>query len=451
MTDAAARDGAIGPRRVLAIALPVVLSNATVPIQGAIDTAVIGNLGSEVYLAAVGLGAILFSILFGIFNFLQMGSSGLAAQALGARDGARVNETLARAVVLALLIAGCLIALRGVLRDVGLGLFEGSDDVRRLAAVYIDIRIWAAPAELANYALLGWFSGQELTNRLFRQQVFLSLCNIALNVLLVVGFGYDIDGVAMGTAIAAYAGLGYGLWLAWPQWRAMRPEGWRLRPSAVLAPSRLIALMKLNRDIFLRTVLLMAAFAWMTRLGSTLGDTVLAANVVLMQFFEISAYALDGFAIAAEALVGQAAGARNSRRLRRAAIETSLWSGLLALAMAAGLHAVSGTVIDGFTNVAEVRAVAREYAVWAALTPAVGFAAFQLDGIFVGATRARDMRDAMVVSALVYFPSSWLLTQLLGNTGVWLGLHVLLVVRAISLLARYPGMERQLDAATPDR
>jgi MATE family multidrug resistance protein len=443
--------GALPPptaRRVLAIAVPVVFSNATVPLQGAIDTAIIGNLGSEAFLAAVGLGAVLFSFLFGIFNFLQMGSSGLSAQALGARDGARLNETLARAVLLAMGIAAVLLLLRGPLREAGLSFFEGSPEVKRLAAVYIDIRIWGAPAELANYALLGWFSGQALTRRLFAQQVFLAGTNVSLNVLFVFGFGYDIDGVAWATVVAVYAALGLGLWMARDRWQGMVPPGWRLRARAVLDPARLAALMRLNGDIFVRTMLLIGSFVWMTRLGSMLGDGTLAANVVLWQFFELSAYALDGFAIAAETLVGQAAGARDPRALRRAAVATSLWSGLLALGLSALLLVFGGWLIDLFTNVPAVRALARDYMIWAALTPAAGFAAFQLDGIFVGATGARAMRNGMILSVAVYVPASLVLSGLMGNHGVWLAIHLFLLVRAATLLARYPALERQVAAAS---
>jgi MATE family multidrug resistance protein len=446
MTALSPAAGTVGPRRVLAIALPVVLSNVTVPLQGAIDTAVIGNLGDAAYLAAVGLGAVLFSLTFGIFNFLQFSSSGLSAQALGARDGARVNGVLARAVLLALTIAAALIVMRGPLRDVGLSFFEGSDEVKRLAAVYVDIRIWGAPAELANYALLGWFSGQELTDRLFRQQLFLSVTNIALNLLFVLGLGFDIDGVAAATVLAAYAALAFGFWMVWPRWRRMAPAGWRLSARDVLAPAALGALMMLNRDIFIRTMLLIGSFAWMTRLGSTLGETVLAANVVLWQFFQLGAYALDGFAIAAESLVGQAFGARNARLLRRAVQVTGLWCGMLSLALSAAFWAASGWLIDTFTNVPEVRAVARDYALWASLTPAVGFLAFLFDGVFVGATQARAMRNAMVTSVAVYLPLSLAALWLLGNHGVWLAIHVFLLTRALTLWWRYPALERQVAA-----
>lgn len=444
MTALAADD--LGPRRVLAIALPVVLSNATVPIQGAVDTAVIGNLGDAAYLAAVGLGAQVFSLLFGVFNFLQIGSSGLSAQALGAGDHGRVLNTLVRALVVALAIAAGLMLLQGPIRSGALALFEASAEAEALAARYFEIRIWGAPAELANYALLGWFAGQEMTRRLFQHQLVLSLTNVALNLLFVLGLGMDVDGVALGTVLANYAGLGYGLWLVRGRARAIAPPGWRLDWARVLKRDELARLMALNRDIFIRTALLIGAFAWMTRLGSTLGDATLAANVVLWQFFEISAYALDGFAIAAETLVGQAYGARSAARLRRAAAATSLWSGALAAGFSLVLLISAGPVIDLFTNVPEVRALARDYAPWAALTPLVGFAAFQLDGIFVGAAAAREMRNAMVASAALYYPAGWLFTEALGNHGVWLSLHLFLAARALALLALYPRLERRAEA-----
>lgn len=429
-----------GPRRVLSIALPVVVSNATVPIQGAVDTAVIGSLGDATYLAAVGLGAQIFSLLFGVFNFLQIGSSGLSAQALGAGDSGRVMNTLARALLIAFSIAALLILMQTPIRAAGLGLFAASAEAERLAGVYFGVRIWGAPAELANYALFGWFAGQEMTRRLFQHQLVMAATNVVLSLTFVLGLGYDVDGVGLATVIASYTGLAYALWLASGR-RARLAPGWRPESARLLKRDELLRLFALNRDIFIRTLLLIGSFAWMTRLGSTLGDTTLAANVVLWQFFEISAYALDGFAIAAETLVGQAVGARDPRRLRRAAVATTLWSGGLALLFSAILLALSGPIIDLFTASPEVRETARLYAFWAAATPAIGFAAFQLDGIFVGATASRDMRNAMIVSAAFFFPTSWLLTQAIGNHGVWLGVHLFLLLRAAALLARYPRLE----------
>ncbi len=437
------RRQALTAARVLAIAIPVVLSNATVPIQGAVDTAVIGRLGSEVYLAAVGLGAQIFSLLFVSLNFLQIGASGLSAQALGAGDQRGAIDVLARTIVIALSIAAVLIAAQAPLLWAGLQVFEASAEAERLASVYFDIRIWGAPAELSNFALLGWFAGQEMTRRLFKHQVVLAVTNVCLNLLFVLGFGFDVDGVASATVIASYAGLGYGLWLARGRVRQIAPEGWRFDSARVLAAPLVIRAMTLNRDIFIRTLLLVGAFAWMTRQGSIQGDLVLAANVVLWQFFLISAYALDGFAIASETLVGQAMGARDPAGLRRASILTSAMAGTLALAFSVVLAVLSGPIIDMFTTAPEVRETARQYALWGALCPLVGVAAYQMDGIFIGATASVDMRNAMIVSALIYYPASPLMASVWGNHGVWGALYLFLIVRALTMLALYPRLERR--------
>ncbi len=440
----------LGARRVLAIAVPVVLSNAMSPIQGAVDTAVIGNLGEAAYLAGVGLGAEIFALIFGVLNFLQIGTSGLSAQALGARDPARVLDTLARALLIAAALAATLIVGQGVIEAAGRGWFEASSEAEDLASRYLRVRIWGAPAELANLALLGWFAGQEMTRRLFQMQLLVSCLNIALNLMFVLGLGMDVEGVALGTALANYAGLAYGLWLARRRARLLAPSGWRPEAARLMRRDALLALMALNRDIFIRTLLLAGSFAWMMRLGSTLGDATLAANVVLWQFFIVSAYALDGFAIAAETLVGQAAGARDRLRLRRAAVATSLWSFGLAACLSAALFAASGPVIDLFTTAPEVRALARDYALWAALTPLAGVAAFQLDGVFVGATAAREMRDAMLIAAAGYVPLAWFAVAAHGNSGLWAAMHALLLARAAVLLMLYPRIERRVGAAAGD-
>ena len=430
-----------GFRRVIAIAAPVALSNATVPLQGAVDVAVIGSLGAAEPLAAVGLGATVFAMLFGVCNFLQIGTSGLSAQALGAGAPARVLDTLARALALAAAIAAAMLAGREAVLAAAQALFAASAETEALMASYVAVRIWAAPAELANYAVMGWFAGQEMTRRLFQHQLVMSLSNVALNLGFVLGFGWGVEGVALGTALAAWLGLGYGLWLARGRARTLAPD-WRPVAARVLERAALLRLMALNRDVFIRTVLLIAAFGWMSRQGSQLGDAVLAGNVVLWQFFEVSAFALDGFAIAAETLVGQAYGARDPRAVRRAAVASSLWSGMLAMALSALLLLGSGPLIDLLSASPEVRETARAFAPWAALTPAIGFAAFQLDGIFVGAAAGPAMRNAMLLAAGAYFPLSLLLAAQFGNHGVWAAFQLFLALRAATLLAAYPALER---------
>ncbi|MEM7768787.1 MAG: MATE family efflux transporter, partial [Pseudomonadota bacterium] len=311
-------------RRVAAIALPVVLSNVTVPLQGAVDTAIIGNLGSEVFLAAVTLGATLFTLIVGAFNFLQMGASGLAAQALGAGDHRRVMNTLMRALIMAAVVAALIFAAQGPLTRLGLAFFEGSAEAEALAGRYFEIRLFGLPAELANYAILGWFTGQELTRRLFEMQIVISVVNIVANLVFVLGFGWGVEGVALGTVLASYTGLAFGAWRVRGRVLQIAPQGWRLDWRRLADPAEFGQFVALNRDIFIRSLLLMFSFAWVARLGSTQGDTVLAANGILTQFLHIAAYALDGFAMAAEALVGQALGARSRPHLRRAVVVSTM-------------------------------------------------------------------------------------------------------------------------------
>ena len=429
-----------GPR-VLAIAVPVVLSNATVPIQGTIDTAIIGNLGSAFALAGVGIGAELFAILFTSFNFLQLGCSGQSAQALGAQNYGRVLNTLFRTLVIAACIAAVLILCQKPLLWLGLQIFEGSAQTEAVASQYFSIRIWGAPFELANYALLGWFAGQEMTNRLFQHQLVITLSNISLSLALAVGLEMGITGVAIATVIANGLGVTFAVIVARKRKTHIAPKDWWLDWTRILNRSELWRVMAMNRDIFIRTALLTLGFAWIMRLGSLQGDEVLAANIVLWQFFIVSASGLDGFAIAAETLVGQARGAKDRKALRQAAVISSLWSGGLAVAVALLFTVISGTVIDALTNVEEVRLIARDFALWAALIPAFGFAAFQLDGIYIGATESKLMRNAMIFSAAIYFPMAWVLSQSFGNHGVWASIYLFLLLRTVTLLWFYPVLE----------
>ncbi len=431
--------------RVAAIALPVVLSNATVPLQGAIDTAIIGNLGREEPLAAVTLGATLIALLIGAFNFLQMGASGLTAQALGEGARRRVMNTLLRALLIALAIALALNLLRAPILAGGLRLFEASAETEALAARYLEIRLLGAPAELANYALIGWFTGQELTRRLFEMQLVTSIANILLNLLFVIGLGWGVEGVALGTAIAAYLGLAVGLWRARARARRVAPEGYRLELRRLVEPEELAQVMALNRDIFIRTLCLTGGFAWFARLGSVQDDTVLAANGVLMQFIYVSAYALDGFAMAAEALVGQAIGARDRSALRRAVTVSTVAALGLSAAFALLASVFATPLVHLFTNVEAVRAVAVEHALWATCLPLVGVLAYQLDGIFIGAADGRGMRNAMLISSGVFLPLSWALTEAYGNHGLWLALWAWMALRALTLAVRYPSLEMRAN------
>ena len=437
-------------RRVSAIALPVVLSNATVPLQGAVDTAIIGNLGDATILAAVALGAGAISLLLGLFNFLQFGAGALAAQALGAGDRRRVVNVLARALILAGTIAAALITLQWLAIPLTMRLYEGSPRAEALASVYLYIRVWGAPAELGVFALTGWFAGQEMTRRLFEMQIVISLTNIALNVLFVMGFGMDVDGVALGTLIASYLGLGYGLWRVRQRVGRLLP-GWRPERHRLLNPAELRALFRLNRDIFIRSLLLIGAFTYTTRLGSQQGDLTLAANGILLQLFSLASYGLDGFAIAAESLVGQAVGRRDRAFLRRAVVVASLSALALASLAAAILFAVESPLIRLFTNVEAVRTVTAQHYFWAALLPVVGVLAFLMDGVFVGATAGPAMRNAMIAASGLYFAIAGWMADTWGNHGVWAGVWIFLTLRGVTLAVQYPALERRAGARSARR
>jgi multidrug resistance protein, MATE family len=439
---AALTRGRVTYRRVAAIAMPVVLSNATVPLQGAIDTGVIGNLGDAVYLAAVTLAAQVLTLLLAVFNFLQFGAGALSAQALGAGDRRRVINVLARALIIAGAIGLALVAAQALILPAAMAIFEASEEAERLAGVYFSIRIWAAPAELGAFAVTGWFAGQEMTRRLFEVQLVTSVSNILLNVFLVIGLGMDVDGVALGTLIAAWLGLGFGLWRVRQRISVLMP-GWRPERHRLLNRDELARLMRLNRDIFIRTVLLVSSFTWFTRLGSLQGDVVLAANGILYQIFHVAVYALDGFAIAAESLVGQAAGARDRVLLRRSALVSTVAAFWLAAGFALLLFALEEPLIRLFTNVAEVRATADAFYFWAALMPLAGVLAYQLDGIFMGATEGPAMRNAMIVSGGLYLALSGLVADAWGNHGVWAGIWGFLTLRALTLAMQYPVLERR--------
>ncbi|MEM1159681.1 MAG: MATE family efflux transporter [Pseudomonadota bacterium] len=435
---------AVTYRRVSAIALPVVLSNALVPLQGVIDTAIIGNLGDAIFLAAVAMAAGAAGLILNVFNFLQFGAGALGAQALGADDPRRVINVLARALIIAVGIGVLLILLQVPIIGGAMLIFEGSPEAESLAATYLHIRLWGAPAELAIFALSGWFSGQELTRRLFEIQAVTVSLNIALNVLFVLGLGMDVDGVALGTVIASYVGFGLGLWRARARMRDLIPA-WRPERARLLNRSELLMLMRLNRDIFIRTMLLAGAFTYATRLGSMQGDIILAANGIIFQILHLASYGLDGFAISAEALVGQAVGARDRAFLRRAVI-INLVSGLmLSIAMAGLFILIQTPLIAFFTNVAEVRDVTATYYFWGALFPLVAMLAYVLDGIFVGATQGARMRNAMIVSAGLYFASSGAMADIWGNHGIWGAVWFFLVLRGVTLGVQYPAVERQAD------
>jgi MATE family multidrug resistance protein len=425
-------------RRVLKIALPVVLSNATVPILGAVDTGVVGQLGEAAPIGAVGIGAIILSTIYWIFGFLRMGTVGLTGQAIGARDAAEVSALLSRVLMIAGAAGLMLIALQGPIIRAAFLIAPASAEVEALARDYMAIRIFSAPAAIAIYGLTGWMIAHERTTGMLVLQLGMNLLNILLSIFFVLGLGWGVQGVALGTFVSEWAGFALGLWLCRG---AFRRPAWRDWPR-VFDRARLIHMAMVNTDILIRSVILMAGFTSFLFIGADFGDVPLAANQILMQFMYITAYAMDGFAFAAEALVGQAMGARASGRLRRSALLTGFWGLMICIAMAIGFALLGGWMIDVMTTAPEVRTEARTYLPWMVAAPLVGCAAWMLDGIFIGATRSRDMRNMMILSGLVYLAALWALVPAFGNHGLWAALLVFFAARGVSLAVRYPALER---------
>ncbi|MDJ0823426.1 MAG: MATE family efflux transporter [Paracoccaceae bacterium] len=440
MTDATP----ITHRRVLKVAVPIVLSNATVPILGAVDTGVVGQMGLAAPIGAVGIGAVILSAIYWIFGFLRMGTTGLAAQAAGQGDQAEVAALFTRVLMIGLVVGAIVILIQIPLFAAAFLLAPASQEVETLARDYMAIRVWSAPAAIAIFGITGWLIAQERTRAVLVLQIWMNLVNIVLDLWFVLGLGWGVGGVALATFLAEWSGLALGLWLCrtafgMPAWR-----DW----ARVFDRHRLIRMAQVNSDILIRSLLLQTVFVSFLFFGAGFGDVTLAANQVLMQFLQITSYALDGFAFAAEALVGQAMGARAAPRLRRAALLTSLWGLGASVLMALSFWVLGPALIDLMAKAPEVQIEGRAYLPWMIVVPILGVASFMLDGIFIGATRTADMRNMMAISAVIYFAACLLLMPAFGNHGLWAALLVSFVARGVTLGLRYPALERAAEAPT---
>ncbi|QQC64036.1 MATE family efflux transporter [Paraburkholderia ginsengisoli] len=431
-------------RRVLALAFPIVLANLTQPILGAVDTAVAGHLDGASYLGGVALGGLFFNFVFWGFGFLRMGTTGLVAQAHGAGDHAELRNTVIRALLMAAAIGAAVLALQLPLIDYALRALGGSDAVQRHAQLYCHARIWAAPLALGNYVVLGWLLGTQRVRLALLSQVFINGVNIAAVLLFVYGFGWGVAGIGAATATADALGFVLGAALLWHG----RPRGLAaLNRAALFDTTALKRLIVLNRDIFVRTLCLLSSFGWFAHLGARQGDATLAANALLLNFQTVMAYGLDGFAHAAEALVGAAIGARDRHAFTQAVKVTALWSGFGALAFALVYWGAGAWIVERLTDQAAVRAAAETYLPWAALSPVISVWGFLLDGVFIGATRTRELMLSMIVSLAVFVAVSSALLALHGNHGLWAAMMIFMAARGVTLARYLPGVVRGVGTA----
>jgi MATE family multidrug resistance protein len=427
-------------RSVLAVAVPIMLSNVSEPLIGVVNTAVIGQLEDPYYIGAIAVGALIFSFIFWGFGFLRLSTGGLSAQALGAGDMPELVAVLIRALMIGVAAGLALILLAPVIREAGFGLVGGSAEIRQHGETYFNYRIWSAPAALANYCVMGWFIGQSRAKLAFAVQLFLNLTNMALSALFVLHLGMTSDGVGLAALIAEWSAVALALVLAFI---ILRDLGAHLSWRRVLDPERVRRTLLMNGDVMIRTLCLVFAFTWFTARGARAGDVIVAANAVLINLFEVAAYLIDGFAYASEALVGQSVGARNRQRFRDAIRLTSIWAMVLGVICSLVIWFAGPSIIALMTVNEEVRATARKYLPLAAMSPVLGVICFQFDGIFTGAMATRDMRNMMILSLGIFMLAWWLLEAPFGNHGLWAALSIFFVARAVTFASRMPVLEKR--------
>lgn len=411
------------------LALPMIFSNITVPLLGLVDTGVIGHLDSPVYLGGIAIGAMATSFLFMLLLFLRMSTTGLTAQAFGAKDPVRLGRALVQPLILALGAGLLIVVLRTPLIDLALHIVGGSEAVLEQARRFLEIRWLSAPASLANLVLLGWLLGVQYVRAPVILLVVGNVLNIVIDLWLVMGLHMNVQGAALATVVAEYATFFIGLWMV-KRVLVMRGVSLAMLKNAWRGNMR--KLLALNRDIMLRSLLLQLCFGAMTVLGARLGPEIVAVNAVLMTLLTFTAYALDGFAYAVEAHSGQAYGARQAGKLQEVWRAACRQSGLVALVFALIYALFGGHIVALLTSLPELRELARHYIFWQVVLPVVGVWCYLLDGMFIGATRGAEMRNSMAVAA-AGFGLTLLTVPYLGNHGLWLALAVFLALRGLSL------------------
>lgn len=430
-------------RGVLAIAVPMTLAYLSTPLVGVVNLGVIGQLGDPALVGGVSIGALVFDVVFITFNFLRAGTTGLVAQAFGAGSRTEIAAVLMRALLLAIGIGALVVALAEPLLRVSLAFIGGSDAVQAATAEYWHVRALSAPFALVNYAILGWLIGIARAGYGLALQIVLNGLNMALSLLLVHTFGMGVAGVAWASVVAETATAALGVVLAW---RLLGAAAWPGR-RIVFNGAAFLRMIAVNRDIMIRSFVLQFAFAFFTARSADGGDVVLAANEILINLTMLAAFLLDGLAAAAEQYAGRAVGARYRDGFVRSVRLTALWGYAVAVVVSLGLWFAGPLLLDLMTTSEPVRAAGLRFLPFAALVPLVGTLAYQMDGVFIGATWSADMRNMMLLSAVVYLAVWWLLTPVIGITGLWVAFLVFLGVRGLSLLLRIPKKLRAEFAA----
>lgn len=416
-------------KQIVNLTIPNIISNFSIPLLGAVDTALMGRLESEHYLGAVGIGGIIFSFIYWGFGFLRMATTGLTAQAFGENDAPECGRLLLRATYLGITSSLFLFIFQWHLIDLSFLLIDTSPEVEHLARVYCHIRIYAAPATLCLHAFHGVFLGLQNARYPMLLTIVVNLVNIILNVAFVKLFGMKVAGVALATAIAQYIGLLLAILLFFGRYRSLLTT-WNIRE--ILAFSKLKRFLSISGDIFIRTLCLVSCHAYFMVKSAVLSDTFLAINTILLQYINLMSYAIDGFAFAAESMIGKYKGAQDMPNLKRTTRQIFLWAFLFGVVITLSLVVLGKQMLYLFTNQMRLIEGAKPYLIWIIIAPVVNVAAYIWDGIFLGATASRGLRNSVILSTVLYLCAIYLLTPF-GNHGLWGALTLLLVVRGVSL------------------
>ncbi len=442
MTDSAIRPFEVTHRGVLAIAVPMTLAYMSTPLVGAVNLGVVGQLGEPALVGGVSIGALVFDIVFAAFGFLRAGTTGFVAQALGAGNRLEMSATLYRALIAALALGLAVVALAGPILDAALALIGGSEAVKASTTGYWQVRVLATPFALANYAILGWLIGIGRAGYGLFLQTVLNGVNIVLSLVLVLELDLGVAGVGWASFAAEATATAVGAVVVW---RLVEPAA-RPDRARVFDRAAFLRMVAVNRDIMIRSFALLFAFAFFTARSAAAGDVVLAANEILINLTMVGAYFLDGLASAAEQLAGRAIGARYRPAFERSLTLVLVWGFAVGAVVSAFFWLAGGALVDLMTTSEAVRAAGRAYLPYAALVPVAGTLAYQMDGVFIGATWSADMRNMMLLSLVVYLAAWAALTPLLGIAGLWIALLLFVGARGGTLLWR---AWRRLPAAFP--
>ena len=418
-------------RSILKLAIPNIISNITIPLLGLVDMILMGHLSSPIYIGAIALGGTIFSVLYSFFSFLRAGTTGFTAQAYGAKDISEESYSLYRSMTIAVFAFLLILCLQKPIARLSLALLDGSDDLKNLAITYFFVRIWAAPANMLLYCFNGWFIGMQNTKIPMAIAIIINVLNIAFSIFFVMVLKQDVVGVALGTVIAQYCGLLTAFIFLFSKYKRHLIK---ININILLNIDKLKRFFKVNSDLMIRSILLVFTIAFFTNQSAKLGDNILSINMILLQFFYIFSYFTDGFAYAGEALVGKFIGARDEANLRSVVVHLFKWGALISVPFAI-LYALFPTpfvkmISDSPIIISEIQ----PYYIYMVLIPIITFAAFLWDGIYIGATASKAIRNTMIISSIVIFLPMWyLLTPLWGNHGLWIAFLGFMIARGISM------------------